>query len=174
MDVYSALRTVRAVRQYTEQRIDEQIITQILEAGRWAGSSKNTQPWQFIVVKKRETLNQLAGCGRFSSHLREAAVAIVIVTETTARAEFDCGRVVENMMLAAWSAGVGSCIASMHQEAEAKAILGIPNALKLQQVIAFGYPRPNVTPTIEGKPLQDVLVQMGRRTLDEIVHLEKW
>ena len=174
MDVYRAIKTMRAVRQYTDQSVGDEIITRILQAGRWAGSAKNTQPWQFVIVKERKTLNQLAGCGRFSSHLREAACAIVVVTETTLRAEFDSGRAIENMMLAAWGDGVGSCIASMHQEADAKKVLGIPEHLNLQQVIAFGYPRPDVTPTIEGKPLPDVLAQMGRRTLDEIVHREKW
>ena len=174
MDVYRAIKTMRAVRQYTDQSVADEIIARILEAGRWAGSSKNTQPWQFIVVKNRETLNHLAECGRFSSHLRDAACVIVIVTEPTPRADFDSGRAIENMMLAAWGDSVGSCIASMHREADAKKILGIPENLKLQQAIAFGYPRLNVTPTIEGKPLPDVLAQMGRRSLDEIVHRERW
>ncbi len=174
MDIYRAIKTMRAVRQYTDQSVGEEIITRILEAGRWSGSSKNTQPWQFIVVKNRETLSRLAECGRFSSHLRDAAFAIIIVTEPTARADFDSGRAIQNMMLAAWNDGVGSCIASMHQETEAKKILGIPENLKLQQSIAFGYPRLNVTPTIEGKPLSDVLAALGRKPLDEIVHRERW
>jgi nitroreductase len=174
MQVYHAIKTLRAVRQYTDQSVGDEIIARILQAGRWAGSSKNTQPWQFIVVKNRETLNRLAGCGRFASHLRQAAFAIVVVSEPTPRADFDSGRAIENMMLAAWGDGVGSCIASMHQEEDAKKILGIPENLKLQQAIAFGYPRPDVPPTIEGKPLPDVLAQMGRRSLDEIVHQEKW
>ena len=127
-----------------------------------------------VVVKNRETLNHLAECGRFSSHLRDAPFAIIVVSEPTPRADFDSGRAIQNMMLAAWGNGVGSCIASMHQETDAKKILGIPENLKLQQAIAFGYPRLNVTPTIEGKPLPDVLAQMGRRSLDEIVHRERW
>ncbi len=174
MDVYHAIKTLRAVRQYTEQSIGDEIITRILEAGRWAGSSKNTQPWQFIVVRNGETLNRLAECGRFSSHLRQAAFAIIIVTESTPRADFDSGRAIENMMLAAWGDGVGACIASMHNETDAKKILGVPENLKLQQAIAFGYPRPNVTPTIEGKPLPEVLAAMGRKPLTEIIHQEKW
>ena len=54
-------------------------MTRILEAGRWAGSAKNTQPWRFIVVRNRETLNRLSGCGNYASHLREAPLAIVVV-----------------------------------------------------------------------------------------------
>ena len=174
MDTFRAIKTLRAVRQYTDQPIDDAIITRILDAGRWAGSSKNTQPWQFVVVKERETLNRLAACGTFASHLREAAFAIVIVTETMPRADFDSGRAIQNMMLAAWGDAVGSCIASMHREADAKKIVGVPERLKLQQAIAFGYPRPDVTPTIEGKPLKDVLAKLGRSPLAEIVHHERW
>lgn len=174
MDVYRAIKTMRAVRQYTEQSVDDEIITRILEAGRWAGSAKNTQPWQFVVVEQREMLNRLAACGTYASHLREAAFAIVVVTETMPRADFDSGRAIQNMMLAAWNDGIGSCIASMHREADAKKILGIPEHLKLQQAIAFGYPRPNVTPTIEGKPLKDVLAAMGRHPLAKIAHHERW
>jgi hypothetical protein len=70
--------------------------------------------------------------------------------------------------------GWGNGRLSRHQNADAKKIPGIPENLKLTHAIAFGYPRPNITPTIEGKPLPDVLVQMGRRSLDEIVHREKW
>jgi len=174
MDTFRAIKTLRAVRQYANQPIDDAIITRILDAGRWAGSSKNTQPWQFVVVKNRATLNRLAECGTFASHLRDAAFAIVVVAETTPRADFDSGRAVQNMLLAAWNDGVGSCIASMHREQDAKKILGIPAHLKLQQAIAFGYPQPDVTPTIEGKPLKDVLAKLGREPLDEIVHREKW
>ncbi len=174
MDTFRAIKTLRAVRQYANQPIDDAIITRILEAGRWAGSSKNTQPWQFIVVKNRDTLNRLAGCGTFATHLRDATFAIIVVTESTPRADFDSGRAIQNIMLAAWNDGIGSCIASLHREQDAKTILGIPAHLKLQQAIAFGYPQPDVKPTIEGKPLKDVLAKLGREPLDEIVHHEKW
>ena len=62
----------------------------------------------------------------------------------------------------------------MHREAEAKQVLGVPENLKLQQVIAFGYPQPDVTPTIEGKPLKQVLATTGRKPLGAMVYYEKW
>ncbi len=174
MDVFQAIRTLRAVRQYSDQPVGEETLTRILEAGRWAGSAKNTQPWRFVVVRNRETLNRLAGCGYFASHLREAPLAIVVVSEPSVRGDFDSGRAIENMMLAAWGDGVGSCIASMHREADAKRALRIPDEFKLQQVVAFGYPLPGVAPTIEGKPLATVLASTGRKPLAELVFQEKW
>lgn len=79
-----------------------------------------------------------------------------------------------NSEYAAWGDEVGSCIATMHREADAKKVLGIPADLKLVQMISFGYPRLGVTPTIEGKPLKDVLPSVGRKPFTEIVHYEKW
>lgn len=172
MNVSEAIKTMRAVRQYTEQNVPDQVVTTILRAGQWAGSAKNVQPWKFIVVRNRDTLQRLARCGSYASHLKEAPCAIVVVTEAASRADFDSGRAIQNMMLAAWGEGVGSCIASMHREADAKDVLGIPDHLKLSQVIAFGYPRPNVVPTIEGKPLKDVLASTGRKPLKDIVYKE--
>jgi len=174
MDVNHAINTMRATRQFTRQPVRSQIVTAILEAGRWAGSSKNTQPCRFIVVENRETLGRLASCGNYASHLRDAALAIVVVTDPVPRAEFDSGRAIQNMMLAAWGFGVGSCIASMHRGEDAKKVLGIPDDMRPQQAISFGYPLPGATPTIEGRPLKEVLATLGRRSLTEIVHYEKW
>lgn len=174
MDVHQAIRTMRATRQFTKEEVRDETITRILEAGRWAGSAKNTQPWRFIVVKDRETLNRLSACGRYASHLREAAFSIIVVSESASSSDFDSGRAIQNMMLTAWGEGVGSCIATMHHEEEAKGTLGIPEHLKLQQAVSFGYPRPGVTPTIEGRPLKDVLASLGRKRLAEIVYYEKW
>lgn len=174
MDVYRAITSLRAVRQYSNLPIAEEIVTRILEAGRWAGSAKNTQPWRFIVVRNRDTLNRLAACGNYATHLREAPLAIIVVCEPSTRGDFDSGRAIENMMLAAWGEGVGSCIASMHREADAKRIVGIPDTHKLQQVVAFGYPLPGVAPTIGGKPLGSVLASTGRKPLAELVFQEKW
>lgn len=174
VDIERAIKTMRAVRQYTEDPIPEDVVTRVLQAGRWAGSAKNTQPWKFVVVADRQLLDRLAGCGTYASHLKDAPLGIAIVTETTPRADFDSGRAIQNMMLAAWNAGVGSCIASMHREADARQILGIPDGLKLQQMIAFGYPRPDVVPTIEGMPLKDVLASVGRKPLQDLVYRNRW
>ncbi len=174
MEVYRAIRTLRAVRQYTDQPLDEDIITRILEAGRWAGSAKNVQPWHLILIKNRETLKRLAACGDYAGHLPGAAIAIAVVGAPTLVLGFDSGRAIQNMMLAAWGDGVGSCIASMHRQADAKKVLEIPEALNLVQVVAFGYPQPDVEPMIEGRPLRAVLATTGRKPLSEIVSVDKW
>jgi nitroreductase len=165
---------MRAIRQFEKRRVDEDIIKRILEAGRWAGSAKNVQPWHFVVVKDRQTLNCLAQCGKYASHLRQAEIAIIIVTRPIPHAEFDSGRAAQNMMLTAWQYGVGSCIATLHEQEGAKKALRIPEEFEICQAISFGYPRFDVEPAIEGRPLKDVLASIGRKPLTEIVHEEKW
>ncbi len=173
MDAYQTLLSLRAVRHFTDQAIPDDVIERILQAARWTGSAKNTQPWQFVVVRSRETLQALSTCGRYASHLAGAAVGIVLATPP-GYAQFDAGRVSQNMMLAAWTAGVGSCIASLNEEARAREILGIPDAFQAYTAISFGYPLPNAPQTIEGLPMKDVLASVGRTALEEMVHWEKW
>lgn len=170
MDAFECIRTMRAVRQFSETRVPDEVLTRILQAGRWSGSAKNSQPWHLIVVRDRDSLARLSECGQFAGHLRGAALGIAIVVEPVAtRGEFDSGRLSQNMQLAAWADGVGSCIAAMYEEEKAKAILGVPAPMSMIYVISFGYPltqeRPQRLPALSGR---------GRKKLDDIVHWEKW
>jgi nitroreductase len=168
MDTFEAIRTLRSVREFDERAVPDEIIKRILEAGRLSGSSKNTQPWQFILIKNRDTLNALADSGNYAKHLRGANFAIAVATETTKRAEYDTGRCTQNMMLAAWNDGVGSCIASMHREQDAKRVLGIPDDYTLQLVLSFGYP------ALSANPLNRPPRKGGRQPLNRMLHNEHW
>jgi nitroreductase len=169
MDAYQTLTSLRAVRQFDLTKpIGDEALLRILQAGRMSGSSKDTQPWWFIVVKERDTLVALSKCGNFAQHLAGAAVAVAIVFDPQFyRGEFDSGRCAQNMMLAAWAAGIGSCIASMHREDDTKAVLGVPDQYRLQHILAFGYPQA----VAQNLP---IVPQRKRRPLAEIVMREKW
>src|SRR4051812_14003770 len=111
MTVEEAIRTKRAVRKFSDQPLPEQAVLAILDAGRRAQSSKNTQPWQFIAIQDRDTLTQLSTCGQYAGHLAGAALGVALVSSTPSG--FDIGQAAANMQLAAWELGIGSCIASM-------------------------------------------------------------
>ncbi|MCQ3973980.1 MAG: nitroreductase [Anaerolineae bacterium] len=174
MDAYKTITSLRAVRHFTNQPLSEETLTRILQAGRWTGSAKNVQPWHFIVVRKRETLERLVSCGRYASHLRGAAVTVVVVTEANSWAAFDAGRAAQNMMLAAWTEGVGSCIATLHDALCAQAVLGLPPERQVQAAISFGYPNPEASAIIEGQPSENILASLGRRSLGNLVHWEQF
>jgi nitroreductase len=173
-DSYTMILTCRAVRHFTDQPIPEGDLRRILEAGRWAGSAKNVQPWHFLVVRERETLAQLAQCGRYASHLRGAAAVVVLVTSRGTWVDFDAGRAAQNMMLAAWSLGLGSCIASLHEAERAREILKVPDQFQTRIAISFGYPLKDAPQTIEGRPREEILASVGRKPLEELVHWNTW
>ena len=169
MDTYHTITSLRSVRHFDLSRpIDEAALHRILQAGRMIGSSKDSQPWWFIVVRERATLQALSRTGDYAQHLAGAAFAVAIVYDSKFyRGEFDSGRTAQNMMLAAWSDGLGSCIASMHREDDCKAVLGVPGELRLQHIISFGYPLPvdQGTPAVQPR---------SRKPLAGIVMHEKW
>src|SRR5512137_1423344 len=134
MDAYQMIRTLRSVRQFDLSRpIEEAALQRILQAGRMSGSSKDSQPWWFIIVQDRATLQALSHTGDYAQHLAGAAFAVAIVFDPKFyRGEFDSGRTAQNMMLAAWNDGLGSCIASMQREDDCKAVLGVPPEFRLQ------------------------------------------
>jgi nitroreductase len=188
MDTFRLIKFMRSVREFTDQVIPDDTLMRILQAGRWSGSppwrlrrpkaagqgSKNTQPRHFIVVKNREMLSRLADCGTYANHLRGAAIGIAVVLEHTRVADFDAGRCVQNMCLAAWAEGIGSCIGSMHHEEDAKKVLGVPEHLSFPLALSFGYPQKPREELIERKPQARVLASLARKPLAEIVHYEKW
>src|SRR2546426_478101 len=108
MDAYLAVVAKREVREYTDRPVPEDVLTKVLEAGRAAGSAKNTQPWRFIVLKDRQHRHDLSSAMMAPRNLDRCAVAIAVVL-LNERQRFDAGRVAQNMMVTAWALGVGSC-----------------------------------------------------------------
>lgn len=172
MDAYRAIVTKRDLRTFTDRLIEEPVLLKILRAGRMAGSSRNRQPWHFVVIRERSRLRELAGFGRFAQHVATAAAAIAVVTEEAAVA-FDAGRCTQNMMLAAWAWGIASCPATMHRGAEAKAFLSIPPERTLAMVISLGYPHPRGRGAIERGALR-ILASRGRRPLESMISWESY
>jgi len=166
MDVETAVRTTRSIRRFTDDPIPDDDLRAILDAGRRAQSSMNSQPWRFVVVRDRATLEALAGCGRYAGHLAGAAVGIVLVG-TGPDADMDLGQALAYLQLAAHARGYGACIASMWEPGRAKAILGIPADLTCHTALSVGRPAPEELMPRPPKP-------DGRLPLDEIVRWERW
>src|SRR5579859_1276469 len=96
-DVTAYLCSLRAVRRFSPTPVSDEIIRNILEVGRWTGSAKNTQPWEFMVVRDRGTLKELSALGQYAGHLAGAAFAILLVMRSRMD-QLDCGRVAERLM----------------------------------------------------------------------------
>src|SRR3970040_2944979 len=96
MDTYRCIVTKRELRTFTDRPVPEEILRQILNAGRMSGSSKNSQPWHFVVVRERQRLRELSGFGRFAQHVAAAAAAVCVVIDSP-RALFGGGRCAQDM-----------------------------------------------------------------------------
>src|SRR6202022_1671912 len=168
------IKSLRAVRQFSDRGIPDDVLRDILDAGRWTGSAKNTQPWDLVVVKNRETLAALAKCGQFAGHLAGAKLAIGLVMRgDDAWTGMDEGRLMQNLMLAAWAHGVGSCIGSIFpkgNEQRALELLGIPPNRYLRTMLSIGYP---ATPDALRLP-PNAGIPRGRRPFDDVVSWERF
>lgn len=172
-EVWTAIRTKRMVRKFENRPLAQEQLTRIVDAGRHAGSSKNTQQWDFVVVQDRATLKRLAEVGPFAGHVAGAAVAVALVTPdpqasgASLSLVWDAGLAAENMMLAAWELGVGSCPATVYEQPIAREILGYPEDRWCGYVLSFGYP---ADPADLTRPPR----AGGRRPLAEVLHRERW
>jgi nitroreductase len=172
METYRLIVSKRDLRTYTDRPIPRDVLLRILDAGRRSGSARNRQPWEFVVVTDRGQLTRLSRTGRFTAHLATAA-AVVVVLVDAARDLFDAGRCAQNMMLAAWSLSVASCPATLHDDAEARMALSLPDGPVIATAIAFGYPHPAGRGHIEGLTLR-ILAGRGRKPLAATVHWNRY
>jgi nitroreductase len=170
MIVSDAIRTKRAVRQFADQPLPEETVLAILNAGRRAQSAKNIQPWHFIAIRQRATLQALSRLGEWAGHLAGAALGVAIITPDPASrfsVMFDAGQSAAYMQLAAWEMGVGSCLATIYEPEQARQLLGFPEEMHLRIALSFGYP-------LDAALLSDPPKRGGRKDLDEMVHWDHW
>ncbi|MBI4280058.1 MAG: nitroreductase family protein [Armatimonadetes bacterium] len=173
MDAYLAVVSKREVRQYTTEPIPEATLTRILQAGRATGSSRNRQPWAFVVVTDKSHLAALSRHAYSPGNLTGCAAAVVVAVEGD-RDRFDAGRVAQNMMLAAWALGIGSCPNGFTDEGAAGAALGLPAGMRLPTVLTLGRPAPGAPRPRPGADPERVLGRVKRKPLEAVVHREQY
>ena len=173
METWTAINTIRVVREFADRPIEPAHLDRILNAGRRTASSKNRQDWAFIVVRDRAHLRELAAVGRYASHLSGAAVAVALIrpaAETEHQLTtylWDLGRAAQNMVLAAWELGIGSVPATVYDLDLAGRLLGLPDDRRCDFLLSFGYP------SDPGK-LNEPNRAGGRVALEDVVHEERW
>jgi nitroreductase len=163
MDTFDAIRTMLAVRRYQDKPVPEATLRRVVEAGRLTGSAKNLQPWHFVVVQDRATLQKLGAFARTGAHVAQAAAAVVVAVDKTPFAVSDASRAIQSMLLAAWADGVGSNWVGFGGMDEVKALLGIPARLDVLAILPLGYPAGAV-----GKGRKD------RKSLPAVAHRERY
>jgi nitroreductase len=173
METLDAIGGQRVSRRFTPDPIPDDALSTILNAARRAGSSKNLQRWAFVVVRDRETLQRMSKLGPWCGHIAGATVAIALVTPDPLTGDlplsvmWDLGRAAQNMTLAAWDLGIGSCPGTVYEQDACREILGYPADHHCEYILSFGYP---ADPTDLTRPLK----AGGRHDLASMVHQERW
>ncbi len=169
MDVMEAIRTRESVREYLDRPVEEEKLLKVLEAGRLAPSAINAQEWRYVVVRDRDLRQKLMAAARGQPFVGEAPVVIACCAETDGRV-MACGQTaypinvaisIDHMTLAAVAEGLGTCWIGSFYSDQVKDILGIPEHIRVVQLLALGYP----------KTLRKT---KSRRRLEEIVKYDCW
>src|SRR5579859_2979199 len=163
MDVFEAVRTVLAVRQFQDKPIPDAVVHQIVEAAHLTASSINGQPWHFIVVQDKDMLRKLGELAKTGPYIAQAPLAIVVAMESSPYNVSDASRAIQDMILTAWAQGVGSNWVGFSNLSHVNAVLGIPENIAILAIIPFGYPVKAI-----GKG------NKKRKPLGEMVHSERW
>lgn len=165
------LSSLRAVRRFRSDPVPPPVVDDLLRVARWSGSARNRQPWEFVVVRDRETLRALAAAEGYAGHLADAPLGLVLVMAGEERTQetFDEGRLSERIMLAALAHGVGSCLGwfTLAGAETAKATLGVPAPRSVRTALSLGYPDRAAAPARGKTP-------RARKPLAELVHEERY
>ncbi len=171
MDTWDAITSRRNVRQFDDRPLPEEHLERVLEAGRRAPSSRNWQPWDFVVVSDREQLHELAKVWRGAAHVANSAATIAIVLPRSDdpgerdRAQYDAGQATMAMMIAAADLGIGSGHSAVGDQDQARRVLGFPEDRFAAYLIDLGYPA--------DRPLKPIR-NPDRRPFADVVHRGRW
>ncbi len=170
-EALEAMRTVRQVRQYEPGAVSRENLNQILEIARWSGSSRNTQPWRFIVIEDKEQLSKLSQLRENITWAADGALAIALVFpgDNDLHEAYDEGRVSERIMIAAKLLGLGAGTAwfgEPERVAAAKEMLGVPGDQVLRSMVVIGpyttFKDPRAAGPAPGRKPLDDLVSYGK------------
>ena len=171
MNALKPIRRISQIRQYTDDDVPDDVVAKLLELARWTGSSRNTQPWNFVVVRDKAKLKKLASMRPNINWAAEAPVGIAIVLdESSVSNAYDEGRLTERLLTGATLLGYGGGVAWFGEDehqAAAKKTLGIPAEKTARQMVMIGRPRTNDDPRPYGP-------KRGRKPLSEMAHYEQW
>lgn len=171
METWEALTSRRNVRRFADRPVPDEVLQRILEAGRRAPSSRNWQPWDFVVLTDRDHLGELSKVWRGGAHVAGSAATVALVVGETDdpherdTQQYDLGQASMAMMIAGADAGVGSGHSAVGDQDLARHVLGLPEGKRVAYLLDFGYPA--------DRPLKPIR-NPDRRPFEEVVHRERW
>lgn len=144
MSLIDSILSRRSIRRYEPRDISEDVLKQILEAGRQSPSAVNRQPIRFVIVNDHEIAKEFSS-DLFNRFIKDAPAVIVGCADVNSLltgkwAVVDTTIAMQNMVIAAWTLGVGSCWIGAFNEKKVKEFLKIPDKWKVVNLLTLGYP----------------------------------
>ena len=144
-DVLQAICARRSVRRFTSGPITREQVEAVLEAGRWAPSGKNTQPWRFVVVESPGKREELAALAPQAGMVAAAPVTLAVLLDRGAGYDAlkdaqGIGAAIENILLAVHALGLGACWMGKARDAAIEAVLGAKEDEELMALVPIGHP----------------------------------
>lgn len=148
MDMFELIKSRRAVRSFNSKELDEQMLEKILEAGRYAPSPQNSQPWHFTLIRSKENLELLASAAKHANFLAKATLLIIVSVNQEVILDdwliqhnqhvYSGAAAMQNMWLAAWSLDIGCCWVTL-DEITTRKLISLPKDQALIGGLALGY-----------------------------------
>lgn len=167
MDVSKSIRYRRSIRKYKNKFIEKNDVAEILEAGRWAPSGLNNQPWKFKVITDPKIKEELSTYTQYDTIIKGAPLCICVfldnsVTYSREKDIMAIGACIQNMLLKSTEKGIGSCWLGeiLIKKEEVGRYLELYPSLELMAVIAFGYPDENGEES-ERKSLKELIIDQS-------------
>ncbi|MCL4343941.1 MAG: nitroreductase family protein [Nitrososphaerota archaeon] len=157
METFKAILTRIEVREFSGEPVPLEQQVKVLEAGRAAASAYNRQPWNFVLINDKKLLNRIGELATTGPYIANSqfAVAVYVDPKNTFHV-VDGTRAVQNMMLAAWDMGLGSCWVNGIEREKVSQILGAPPEMYLLTIIPFGKPSKKYKGKKSRKPLSEI------------------
>jgi nitroreductase len=168
--VMQAIQARKSVRSFLDRPVEDEKLLKVLEAGRLAPSASNRQEWRFVIVRHPETRQSLAAIAGSQDFIGQAPVIIVACAETDGHV-MRCGQpsypidvaiALDHITLAAVEQGLGTCWIGKFDEKQVKECLGIPDAIRVVELMPLGY------------PADPAPIRKNRFPIETIVHYERW
>ena len=145
MELFEAIRRRRSIRSFQNKQVEDDLIEKVLEAGRWAPSGMNTQPWKFVVTEDEKIQARLSEISS-KDLIEKAPVTIAILRDRDAgyhevKDIQGIGACAQNMLLAAHGLGLGACWVGTTNDPEMEKVLNASERQELMLLIALGYPK---------------------------------
>jgi nitroreductase len=167
VDTFLAIASRRDERRTLVASLPEDVVARILDAGRLTGSSRNAQPWTFVVPTTRTRVEALASAVYVPENVLGAGLVVAVLVEGRGPTRFDAGRASQSMLLAAWNEGVASCPNGVADQAAARAATAAGADEEVAIVLSFGLPERPRDP--QARTAAEWSARANRKRLDEVV-----